>query len=331
MALAWHLKSRPEGIPTPDNFELRQIESPPLAEGQVRVRNLWLSVDPAMRVRMNADTSGYQPSFALGEPLTGGAVGEVVESRSPHFTPGDRVQHLLGWRDETVGAADALRKLPQIDVPEQYFLHVMGVIGFTAYAGVVTVGEAKAGETLFVSAAGGAVGSAAVQIGKILGLRVIGSAGGPEKCALVRELGADAVVDYKAPGTMTSKLRAAAPDGVDVYLDNVGGDHLDAALALANVHARFAMSGMVSAYNGDGEMNMHNLVRIVVRRLKLQGYMPRADFPAAMPEFQRVMAGWIKEGKVRSPEEIRDGIAQTPQGFIELFTGGVPGKMLIRL
>ena len=330
MPRAWHLTSRPAGLPAMTNFELRMSEPQPLKDGEARVKNGWLSVDPAMRLRMNADTNGYQPSFPLDAPLPGGAVGVVVESRSPDLAVGEKVQHLLGWRDEAVAPAADFRKLPTSDAPIQYYLHHLGVIGFTAYIGLFQEGEAKAGETLFVSAAGGATGSAVVQMGKILGMRVIGSAGGPAKCAMVRELGADAVIDYKAPGTMLEKLRAAAPEGIDVYYDNVGGDHLDAALAMANHRARFPISGMVSSYNADSPVLLNHLMRIVFKRITIRGFIARDNIDA-MPEFRRRMGEWIAEGRMKSHETIRDGLESTAAGFVEMFTGDVAGKMLIRL
>jgi len=331
MALAWHLSSRPQGRPGPEHFDLRELGARPLAEDEVRVRNGWLSLDPAMRIRMNADTDGYQPSFPIGEPLTGGGVGEVIESRSAKFAPGDKVQHMVGWRDESVGPDTAFTKLPDYPVPDQYYLHHMGVIGFTAYVGLVKEAQPKAGETLFVSAAGGATGSAVVQIGKILGMRVVGSAGGVEKCAMVRELGADAVIDYKAPGTMIDKLAAAAPEGVDVYFDNVGGDHLDAALALANMHARFSISGMVGAYNGMAQgMELHHLMRVVYRRISIKGFIGR-DNIANYADFRRQMSEWIASGQVKSRETVRDGLEAMPAAFAEMFDGRVSGKMLVRL
>src|SRR5690349_6568947 len=227
MARAWHLKSRPDGMPTMDNFELKQTDLPPLGEGQVRVRNLWLSVDPYMRGRMN-DVKSYVPPFALGEPMQGGAVGKVVESRSPDFQEGDTVFHMLGWREAAAGPAQAFNKVPPLPVDDHQWLGNLGLTGGTAYFGLLRVAEAKEGDIVFVSAAAGAVGSAVVQIAKAKGMTVIGAAGGAEKVEFVRSLGADAVIDYKA-GPVLRQLSEAAPKGVDVYFDNVGGDHLDAA------------------------------------------------------------------------------------------------------
>ncbi|BAI98094.1 NADP-dependent oxidoreductase [Sphingobium sp. TA15] len=331
MVQAWHLVSRPEGTLTMENVELRDVPLPPLAEGQIHVRNHWLSVDPITRLRMRGDYQGAQPPFALGEPIGGVATGVVVESRSPLFSPGDRVKHQLGWRDEAVGAAELFGKLPDIDMPEQYFMHYMGVVGLTAWSGLVKVAEARAGDVAFISAAGGGVGSAAVQIAKILGLRVIGSAGGAEKCAFVRSIGADAVIDYKAPGGMEEKLRQVAPEGIDVYLDNVGGDHLDAALGLANTHARFAISGTVGNYDNGEAATLRNFSRVVGQNIRLQGYIAPREYGADMLAFQHQMAEWIASGRISICESVFEGLERTPEAFISIFTGSIAGKILVRL
>src|SRR3954465_5134214 len=239
MARAWHLTSRPQGLPTHDNFELRELELPELGDGRVRVRNLWLSVDPYMRGRMN-DVKSYVPAFQVDAPLEGGAIGEGVESGADGFSPGDLVQHMAGWRDEAVIDARTAQKLPNLGARPEQFLGVLGVTGMTAYFGLLNTAHAKEGDVVFVSAAAGAVGSVVVQVAKAKRMTVIGSAGGPEKCEFVRSLGADEVVDYKA-GPILKGLAAAAPAGIDVYFDNVGSDHLDAAFAVARNNARFAI------------------------------------------------------------------------------------------
>ena len=240
MAKAWHLMRRPQGMPVPEDFALKEVTLPELGEGMARVANRWLSVDPYMRGRMN-DVKSYVPPFALDAPMSGGAVGEVIESRDASLQPGDMVLHMSGWRDETVEPATNFNKLPPIPgVEPQAFLGNLGLTGGTAYFGLLEAASAKEGDIVFVSAAAGAVGSAVVQIAKARGMTVIGSAGGADKGEFVRSLGADAVVDYKA-GPVLNQLAATAPDGIDVYFDNVGGDHLDAALALARKDARFAI------------------------------------------------------------------------------------------
>ena len=328
MPKAWHLKSRPDGMPTADNFELKEFDLPPLGDGMIRVRNRWLSVDPYMRGRMN-DVKSYVPPFQLGEPLEGGAVGEVVESKADGFAPGDLVVHFGGWRDEAVVPAQAARKLPDLGAEPQQFLGVLGTTGATAYFGLLDVASAKAGDVVFVSAAAGAVGSVVVQIAKVKGMTAIGSAGGAEKCDYVRSLGADAVIDYHA-GQLVKQLSAYAPEGIDVYFDNVGGDHLDAALAVARNHARFAICGMIEGYNKREPTSLRYLMRVIAARIRLQGFLV-FDYQSRMDEFYRDMGGWLKSGAVKSRETVVEGLEHTPDAFLGLFKGENVGKMLVRL
>lgn len=327
---AWHLKSRPSGLPTLENFELAPLAMPPLDEGMVRVQNSWLSVDPYMRERMN-DVESYIPAFEIGAPLEGGAVGQVIESRSPRHAVGDTVMHFQGWREMAVGAAEEFDPVPAMamDISDGQWLGNLGLTGATAYFGLLHVAGAKKGETLFVSAAAGAVGSVVVQIAKARGLTVIASAGGSEKCAWVSELGADVALDYKA-APIGESLAQAAPDGIDLYFDNVGGAHLDAALAAARDHARFAMCGMIEGYNVEAATSLHHALEIVNKRLTLRGFIV-TDFAAQMPEFIRDMGEWIASGAVKPHATVREGIEATPQAFIDLFSGGNTGKMLVRL
>lgn len=328
---AWTLVKRAEGLPSSALFELRDFDDGPLAEGELRVRNDWLTVGPAMRVRMSAETRGYLAPYGLGEPIPGWAVGEVIASRSADFKPGDRVLHQFGMRDFGQGPASAFEKLPSSGGSEHY-LNAMGSTGFVAYYGLFEIAKAKAGETLFVSAAAGAVGSTAVQIGKAMGLKVIGSAGGSIKGKRLKEIGADAVIDYKTSGALEDKLAAAAPQGIDIYLDNVGGEHLDAALASAKPNARFAISGMIGSYNQERASDtMHHLNRIVTQRITIQGYLPYADRADLLGAFREQMSAWIENGTVRPWQEIREGLESVPQAIEELFTGGFSGKPLIRL
>lgn len=329
MAQAWFLTSRPAGLPERGNFELRAFDLRDLSPGEVRVRNLWMSVDPYMRGRMN-DTDSYVAPFALNAPLEGAAIGRVTESRSPRLKPGDLVQHRYGWRDEAQGDASQFRPLQPNGVPVQRYLDTLGATGATAWFGLLDVGRAKAGETVFVSAAAGAVGSMVVQIAKQLGMRVVGSAGGSEKVALVRKLGADAAIDYKAPSSLQGKLAAVAPEGIDVYFDNVGGDHLDAALGLANTHARVAICGMIGMYNSDEPVAFRNLFRIIAARIRIEGFL-LGDFAERLPEFYRVMEPWVREGRIQSEETVIDGLEQMPSAFIGLFSGTNSGKLLVHL
>jgi NADPH-dependent curcumin reductase CurA len=328
MPRAWHLQSRPQGLPSKDNFELKEIALPKLSEGMMRVKNLWLSVDPYMRGRMN-DVKSYVPPFQLGEPMDGGAIGEVVESQAEGFAPGDLVQHMAGWRDEAVVAARTAQKLPDLGAPPERFLGVLGVTGMTAYFGLLDAASAKNGDIVFVSAAAGAVGSAVVQIAKARGMAAIGSVGGAEKCDFVRSLGADQVIDYKA-GPVLKGLSTAAPDGIDVYFDNVGGDHLDAAFALARQNARFAVCGMIEGYNAREPMCFKYVMRIMAMRIRLQGFIIFDYFPR-MAEFYRDMGQWLASGAVTPHETIVEGLEAMPDAFLGLFKGANTGKMLVKL
>jgi len=325
---AWHLTSRPEGLPTMDNFALAEAPLPPLEDGWVRVENKWLSVDPYMRGRMN-DVKSYVPPFALGEPMQGGAVGKVVESRSPDLEEGDTVFHMSGWREAAAGPAAAFNKVPPLAVEDHQWLGNLGLTGATAYFGLLKVAQAKEGDTVFVSAAAGAVGSAVVQIAKARGMTVIGAAGGAEKCAWVRSLGADAALDYKS-APIVKLLLDAAPKGIDVYFDNVGGDHLDAALAAARQNARFAICGMIEDYNTGSNHAFRYITRVIAARIMIKGFI-YTDYLAEMADFYRDMGGWIAAGKVSSRETVREGLEAAPQAFLDLFSGGNTGKMLVRL
>ena len=332
MARAWRLKSRPDGMPGSDNFELAEIELSKLEPDMVRIRNRWLSVDPYMRGRMN-DVKSYVPPFALGEPMDGGAIGEVVESKADGFSAGDLVLHMAGWRDEAVVPAKGLLKLPADAKAPQQFLGVMGVTGATAYFGLLDAASAKTGDTVFVSAAAGAVGSVVVQIAKAKGMTVIGSAGGAEKCDYVRSLGADAVIDYRA-GPVVKSLAAAVQsvgkEGIDVYFDNVGGDHLDAAFALARKDARFAICGMIEGYNQARPAAFRYIMRVIAMRIRMQGFII-FDYQPRMDEFLAAMGAMLAKGQVKARETIVDGLEAMPQAFLGLFEGKNTGKMLVRL
>jgi NADPH-dependent curcumin reductase CurA len=325
---AWHLTSRPTGLPTIDNFALEDAPLPDLQDGWARVENKWLSVDPYMRGRMN-DVKSYVPPFALGEPMQGGAIGKVVESRSPNLKEGDTVFHMLGWREQAVAPAEAFNKVPPLPVEDHQWLGNLGLTGGTAYFGLLRVAEAKEGDIVFVSAAAGAVGSAVVQIAKAKGMIVIGSAGGADKCAWVRELGADAAIDYKA-GPLVKQLMEAAPKGIDIYFDNVGGDHLDAAFATARQKARFAICGMIDGYNSGEAPAFRYIMRVISARIRVQGFI-YTDYLGEMATFYQDMGAMIAAGKLKSRETIHDGIEAMPDAFLGLFEGGNTGKMLVRL
>ena len=324
------LKTRPVGTPKAQDFEMAEVELPQPGQGEVQVRNLFMSVDPYMRGRMY-DRPSYVPPFQLGQPMQGGAVGEVTASGAAELKPGDLVSSMYGWREGYVAKAADLQKVQTHGLPTQAFLGVAGMPGMTAYVGLLHIAGVKAGETVFVSAAAGAVGSVVCQIAKIKGATVIGSAGGPEKAAFLREIGVDQVIDYKAESNLTAALGRAAPKGIDVYFENVGGAHLQAALEVANPFARFAMCGSISGYNAERpEPGPTNLMLIVGKSLRLQGFIVSNHFDQ-MPAFQREMAEWIASGQVKWRETVDEGIQAAPGAFIKLFTGENLGKMLVKL
>lgn len=328
MPRAWTLHSRPKGMPKSDDFALIDQPSAPLADGEVRVANNWLSVDPYMRGRMN-DVKSYVPPFALGEPMQGGAIGEVVESRSDKVPVGTKVQHMLGWREEAVLPAGQVQPLPQLDVPDEAFLGQFGMPGMTAYFGLLDVAQARAGDIVFVSAAAGAVGSTVVQVAKAKGMTVIGSAGGAAKCDWVKSLGADAVIDYKA-GDVVQALAKAAPEGIDVYFDNVGGDHLDAALLAARMNARFAICGMIDIYNEGQPQSLKYLAKVIGARVTIKGFLV-GDHLARAADFYEDMGRWLTDGSLTREQTVFEGLDSAPDAFLGLFTGANKGKMLVRI
>jgi len=324
------LKSRPVGVPTAANFEVASVTLPAPGPGEVQVRNSWMTVDPYMRGRMN-DVKSYSPPFQLGEAMQGGAVGEVTASNDPAFKPGDLVQSFFGWREAFNAPAAAVQKLDTHGLPPQAFLGVAGMPGLTAYAGLLKVASLKAGDVVFVSAAAGAVGQIVCQIAKVKGHTVIGSAGGADKVAYLKELGVDHVIDYKAEPDLTAALLRAAPDGIDVYFDNVGGAHLEAALMAARPFGRFALCGMISQYNAtDLGQGVRGLIMAVGKQLRLEGFIvsSHADMQAA---FVEDMSGWIASGKVKWRETVEEGIENAPTAFLKLFKGENLGKMLVKL
>ncbi|MCP2323868.1 hypothetical protein HDA40_002375 [Hamadaea flava] len=330
MARQITLASRPAGWPTAENFALVEGETPAPTEGQLVVRNLFMSVDPYMRGRMN-DVKSYVPPFRLGEPLDGGAVGEVVESRADGFAPGDLVLHGLGWRDIAVLDARHARKVTPIEgLSPSAYLGVLGMTSLTAYAGLLDVAEFKPGDAVFVSGAG-AVGSIAGQIAKLKGAsRVIGSAGSAEKVAHLLDLGFDAAFNYK-DGPVGQQLKQAAPDGIDVYFDNVGADHLEAAISSLNQHGRVALCGAIAAYNDTTPPAApRNLALAIGKRLTLRGFIVN-DHGARMPEMVAEISGWLSEGKISFQETVVDGLDNAPEAFLGLLRGENTGKMVVRL
>ncbi|MGK5741859.1 NADP-dependent oxidoreductase [Micromonospora sp. URMC 103] len=325
-----HLASRPHGWPTAENFRLVETDVPEPGPGQLLVRNRYMSVDPYMRGRMN-DVKSYVPPFALDAPLDGGAVGEVVAGEAEGFAPGDTVLHGLGWREYALVDAASARKVDPDLAPVTAYLGVLGMVGLTAYAGLLEVAGMRPGETVFVSAAAGAVGSLVGQIAKLRGAtRVVGSAGSPAKVARLEALGFDAAFDYH-DGPVRDSLKAAAPEGIDVYFDNVGGDHLEAAISALRPHGRVAICGMIAQYNdAEPPAAPRNLSLVIGKRLTLRGFLV-GDHAGLRDEFVREMAGWLREGRVSYDETVVDGIANAPAAFLGLLRGENLGKMLVRL
>lgn len=327
-----HLASRPEGLPTADNFKRVEVQVPHPAGDEVLVRNLFMSVDPYMRGRM-MERKSYVPPFRLDAALMGHAIGEVVASGESNFKPGDLVQHMKGWREYAVLKSNALTAfVPDSGVPIQAFLGALGMPGLTAYAGLLRIGELKEGETVFVSAASGAVGSVVCQIARIKKCQVIGSAGSDEKCAwLEQQAGIHKAINYKTCGKLSDALAKVCPEGIDVYFDNVGGGHLEAAIDCMRPLGRIALCGMISQYNDTGPAaGPRNLIQVVGKQLKIQGFLV-GSHSDMQQDFQRDMTGWIKSGQIKMQESIVQGIEQAPQALINLFTGGNFGKMLVQL
>jgi hypothetical protein len=324
-----HLASRPRGWPTVENFALVQIATPSLADGQVLVRNRYLSVDPYMRGRMN-DVKSYVPPFQISQPLEGGAVGEVVESRAARLKPGDVVTSMYGWRDAFVADARDVRIVYRHVDPLSAYLGVLGITGLTAWVGLNLV-DVKAGDCVFVSAAAGAVGSVAGQLAKLRNCRVVGSAGSPQKVkVLVGELGFDAAFNYK-DGDLPAQLKAAAPDGIDVYFDNVGGDHLAAALSAMRTHGRIIACGAISQYNeAEPTPGPDNLALVITKRVTMRGFIV-SDSLDRLPAFVKEVSGYLAEGKLRAKETVVEGLERAPQAFLDLLRGENIGKMIVKL
>lgn len=324
------LTSRPIGLPKLSDFEAADVTMGALVEGRVRVRNRFISTDPYMRGRMN-EGPAYAAPFPLGAAIPGRAMGVVVESRAAGFAPGDVVRSMAGWREIFDAAPGEIETIDVGDVSPHHFIAAAGVPGLSAYAGLMRIAGLKAGETVFVSAASGAVGAIACQVARLSGARVVGSAGGAAKTAFLKEIGVDAVIDYKAAGNLTAALAAAAPEGIDVYFDNVGGDHLEAAINVAKPYARIAICGMISNYNATAPVpGPANLALVVGKSLRIEGFRT-ADHMDLLPEFAARMTAWISSGAVKTSETFHDGIDAAPAAFISLFTGANFGKPLVRI
>ena len=325
------LVSRPVGVPSAANFEVATTVVRVPGAGEVLVRNTWMSVDPYMRGRMY-DRASYVPPFAIGEALQGGALGEVVTSNVDGLVAGDLVQSFFGWREAFVAPGAALEKLPrQAGVPDQAFLGVLGMPGLTGYAGLLEIGQPKSGETVFVSGGAGAVGSVVAQVAKIKGCTVVATAGTDAKCDWLRARGVDHAINYKTCGNLLEAVRAAVPKGIDVYFDNVGGEHLEVAIEMARPFARFAECGMISSYNDtEPSVGPRNIIQVVGKSLRIRGFIV-SEFNALRPQFLADMMGWIADGRLAWEETVMDGVEKAPDAFAGLFSGDNTGKMLVRL
>ena len=329
------LASRPVGEPTVDNFKLVSVPVAPLADGEVLVRNHYLSLDPYMRGRMNEGKSYAQPQ-PLGEVMIGGTAGEVVESRNEHFKPGDKVVGMGGWQEYqrvAAGQRGVLQKVDTTHVPLSAYLGAVGMPGVTGWYGLVKIINPQAGETVVVSAASGAVGGAVGQLAKARGCRVVGIAGGPDKCAqVVSELGFDACVDYKAHRdlkALSQALKEACPNGIDGYFENVGGVILDAVMLRCNAFSRIAFCGMISGYNGD-PIPMTYPSLILVNRMKLEGFIV-SEHMEVWPEALKELGTMVATGALKYRETVAQGLAAAPEAFLGLLKGRNFGKQLVKL
>lgn len=323
------LARRPEGAPRTDDFNIVESDLPEMGDGQFLVRSHYLSLDPYMRGRMD-DRKSYAEPVGLGEVMVGAAVGEVVESRHQGFGPGDVVAGDFGWQRYTVSNGLGVQKIIHSDLPASLYLSVLGMPGVTAYIGLLDIGQPKAGETVVVTAASGAVGSVVGQIAKLKGCRCVGIAGGPQKCAyVVDELGLDACVDYKADN-LWEDLKAACPDGIDVCFENVGGPIFDKILVQINPFARITLCGLISQYNVTQAYGVKSIASLLVNRARLQGFIV-SDHLNRWPAALKDLARWVREGRIKYRESVAQGLENAPEAFIGLLSGKNFGKQLVKL
>jgi NADPH-dependent curcumin reductase CurA len=320
-----HLIERPQGLPSPSQFKVVETEVSDPGDGQLLIENIYMSVDPAMRPRLAGPA-------ALNEAMMGGAIGRVLKSRNASFKEGDYVESMNGFREHFISGGKGLSKLDADGMPLVAYMSVLGLTGLTAYGGLLVIGALKEGENVFVSAAAGAVGSVAAQIAKIKNCYVIGSAGSDEKCRWLKEdLGLDVAINYKK-GELRTSLKAAAPNGIDVYFENVGGEHLNAALPRMNALSRIAVCGMISAYNNFGAVSepVTTLSNMIYNRVTMRGFV-FYEFESKRAQFLEDMKGWIKDGRIKYRTTIVQGIDAAPTALIGLFTGVNTGKMVVQL
>ncbi|MHA6288326.1 NADP-dependent oxidoreductase [Maricaulis sp. CAU 1757] len=325
-----HLKSYLKGEPKPENFELLEAEIGSPGDGEVLVKNLYISVDPYMRGRMSGIKTYVDP-FRLDAPMEGGAVGEVIESKFDGLKPGDHVNSMFGWREAYTAPGKLVQKIDTSLLPPQAYLGIAGLTGMTAYVGLKRMIDLKEGETLWMSAGAGAVGSAGIQFAKAMGANVIATAGGREKCDFVKSIGADEAVDYKAEDDLTAAIQKAAPKGIHAYFENVGGDHFTAALANLKQYGRIACCGMIQRYNdAEPAQITDNLTFIVGKSLKIQGFIV-TDHMDILGDFISDLGAWMQAGKIQPAETVKDGIENATGAFAGLFSGENTGKMLVKI
>ena len=324
------LTAYPKGEPGADHFNLVEVDLPDLAEGEVLIANRWLSVDPYMRGRMSGMKTYVDP-FPLNDAMEGGAVGEVLESRSDAFKKGDWVMSMQGWRDTYVSDAKLVQPIDASILPPQAYLGIAGLTGMTAYVGLKRQIALKDGDTIWVSAGAGAVGSAAIQFSKAMGAKVVATAGGTDKVAYCKSIGADAAVDYKAADNLAKAIREAAGGGVDAYFENVGGTHWTAALEVLKPKGRIAVCGMIQRYNDASAQPIpDNLTNIIAKSLRIEGFIV-SDHLDLRKDFIADLSNWMMAGKVSGEETVREGLANMPNAFLGLFKGENKGKMLVKL
>ena len=323
------LKRRPHGEPSPKDFEIVEDAIPSPGAGEVLTRTIYLSIDPYMRGRLS-DRPSYSPPVQIGEVMTGETIGEVISSNDPAFMPGDVVSGVRGWQSHTISPAKALTKLPRDGAPLSTYLGVLGMPGTTAYSGMTDIGQPKSGETVVISAASGAVGSVAGQIAKRAGARVIGIAGGPDKCFYVQEhLGFDNCIDHRALD-LRAELTRVCPNGIDVYFENVGGAVQAAVFEQLNPFARVVMCGMVSQYNASEIPAGPNLGFVVGKRVRIQGLIV-SDNPARFAEWRQIASPWVRDGSLKYREDIVEGLENAPDALINILGGQNFGKLLVRV
>ena len=328
------LASRPHGEPTSDNFTIESVELPEPGEGEVLLRTIYLSLDPYMRGRMSAAKS-YAAPFEVGEPMQGGIVAEVVESHADSLRPGDIVLAYGGWQSYGVAAATHVRKLDPDQAPVSTALGVLGMPGFTAYAGLLEIGRPQRGETVVVAAAAGPVGSAVGQIARIKGARAVGIAGGPAKVAWLEELGFDVALDHRSP-TFAADLKAAVPEGIDVYFENVGGHVWDAVLPRLNTYARVPVCGLVAHYNeteppAGPDRSVRLMTAILTKGITVRGFIQTEFVKTHQAAFQADAAGWLRDGSLRHREDVVEGLENAPEALIGLLKGKNFGKLLVKV